>query len=114
MSNVSRRIFVTSTISLPISLSLTGTSFVQANDENDEFWYVSSEFRETLYSGSMEDTYAGLKWLRPHADELGVNPKNLAVLGVLIHPEQLETLAFKYDHLKKTLGINQTQKSSNI
>jgi hypothetical protein len=45
MSNVSRRSFVTSTISPPISLSLAGTSFVQANDENDEFWYVSSEFR---------------------------------------------------------------------
>jgi hypothetical protein len=69
---------------------------------------------ETLCSGSLEDTYAGLKWLHSHAGELGVNPKNLAVLGGLIHPEQLEALAFKYDHLKKTLGINQTQKPSNL
>jgi acetyl esterase/lipase len=45
---------------------------------------VTVEYRlapRTRYSGSTEDTYAGLKWLHSHADELGVDRSRLAVMG---------------------------------
>ncbi|PLK26436.1 alpha/beta hydrolase [Novosphingobium sp. TH158] len=45
---------------------------------------VSVEYRlapETTYAGSIEDNYAGLKWLHANATELGVDPARIALLG---------------------------------
>jgi len=45
---------------------------------------VSVEYRlapETTYAGSIEDNYAGLKWLHAHAAELGADPVRIAVMG---------------------------------
>jgi len=45
---------------------------------------VSVDYRlapETTYKGSVQDNYAGLKWLYDHAAELGVDRKRLAVMG---------------------------------
>ncbi len=45
---------------------------------------VSVEYRlapETTYAGSIEDNYAGLKWLHSHATELGVDASKIAVMG---------------------------------
>jgi acetyl esterase/lipase len=45
---------------------------------------VSVEYRlapETTFSGSVEDNYAGLKWLHAHAAELGADPAKIALLG---------------------------------
>jgi acetyl esterase/lipase len=36
---------------------------------------------ETTYAGSIEDNYAGLRWLHTHAEELGVDPTRIAVMG---------------------------------
>lgn len=35
----------------------------------------------TTYAGSIEDNYAGLKWLYNHAAEVGADPKRIAVMG---------------------------------
>jgi len=45
---------------------------------------VSVDYRlapETTYKGSIEDNYAGLKWLYKNAASLGANPNNIAVYG---------------------------------
>lgn len=45
---------------------------------------VSVEYRlapETTYVGSVEDNYAGLKWMYKTAGELGLDPARIAVLG---------------------------------
>jgi acetyl esterase/lipase len=45
---------------------------------------VSVEYRlapETPYPGPLEDCYAGLRWTRDHADELGIDPGRLGVGG---------------------------------
>lgn len=36
---------------------------------------------ETSFRGSMEDNYAGLKWVHDHAEELGIDPARMAVMG---------------------------------
>jgi acetyl esterase/lipase len=36
---------------------------------------------ETRWAGSVEDNYAGLRWLHEHADEIGVDRSRLAVMG---------------------------------
>jgi acetyl esterase/lipase len=36
---------------------------------------------ETPYPGPVEDCYAALKWLSTHADELGIDPKRIALGG---------------------------------
>jgi acetyl esterase/lipase len=36
---------------------------------------------ETTYAGSIEDNYAGLRWLHEHAGEIGVDPARVAVMG---------------------------------
>ena len=45
---------------------------------------VTVEYRlapETTYRGSIEDNYAGLKWLHDNAESLGVDPARIAVIG---------------------------------
>jgi acetyl esterase/lipase len=45
---------------------------------------VSVEYRlapETTYAGSIEDNYAGLKWLHANAAALGADPSRIAVMG---------------------------------
>lgn len=45
---------------------------------------VSVDYRlapETRFPGSLEDNYAGLRWLNAHADELGVDRSRIAVMG---------------------------------
>lgn len=36
---------------------------------------------ETTFAGSMEDNYAGLSWLYHNGEEVGVDPKRIAVMG---------------------------------
>jgi acetyl esterase/lipase len=36
---------------------------------------------ETRYTGSIEDNYAGLRWMHLYASELGVDPARIAVMG---------------------------------
>jgi acetyl esterase/lipase len=45
---------------------------------------VSVDYRlapETTYAGSIEDNYAGLKWLHANAAEIGADPRKIAVMG---------------------------------
>ncbi len=45
---------------------------------------VSVEYRlapETTYAGSIEDNYAGLKWLHANAASIGADPAKIAVMG---------------------------------
>lgn len=45
---------------------------------------VSVEYRlapEVTYAGSIEDNYAGLRWLHFHAAEIGADPAKIAVIG---------------------------------
>jgi len=45
---------------------------------------VSVDYRlapETTYLGSIEDNYAGLKWMHGHAKALGLDPNRIAVMG---------------------------------
>ena len=37
---------------------------------------------ETPYPGPLEDCYRGLVWMVEHADELGVDPDNIGVMGL--------------------------------
>jgi acetyl esterase/lipase len=36
---------------------------------------------ETHFPGSLEDNYGALRWLHTHADELGVDPHRIAIMG---------------------------------
>lgn len=45
---------------------------------------VTVEYRlapETIYAGSIEDNYAGLKWLHANASSIGADPARIAVMG---------------------------------
>jgi acetyl esterase/lipase len=46
---------------------------------------VSVEYRlapETPYPGPLEDCYTGLRWTHEHAEELGIDPDCIGVMGV--------------------------------
>jgi acetyl esterase/lipase len=45
---------------------------------------ISVEYRlapETQHPGPVEDCYAGLKWTAEHADELGIDPAKIIIMG---------------------------------
>jgi acetyl esterase/lipase len=46
---------------------------------------VSVEYRlapETPYPGPLEDCYRGLKWSYDHAEQLGVDPRGIGIMGI--------------------------------
>jgi acetyl esterase/lipase len=46
---------------------------------------VSVEYRlapETAYPGPLEDCYRGLRWVHEHADDLGVDPDRIGIMGL--------------------------------
>ena len=62
----------------------TELRYLQETAQSLDCVIVTVEYRlapETNYTGSTEDTYAGLKWLYDHADELGVDRARIAVMG---------------------------------
>lgn len=79
----------------PAILHTHGGGFIMGNAENEipglqrvckelDCVIVSVDYRlapETTYKGSIEDNYAGLKWLHDNAEELGVDASRIAVMG---------------------------------
>lgn len=64
--------------------ALSEVSRLQALCKELDCVAVSVEYRlapETTFRGSIEDNYAGLKWLHDNADALGVDPARIAVYG---------------------------------
>ncbi len=58
--------------------------FIQSIATKCECVVVSVDYRlapETHFPGSLEDNYAALKWVHANADELGIDPKRIAVGG---------------------------------
>src|SRR5689334_12310792 len=50
-----------------------------------DFVGVSVDYRlapETPYPGPLDDCYRGLRWTFEHADELGIDPGRIGVMGV--------------------------------
>lgn len=80
---------------LPAVVSLHMGGYVLGSYEDDDFRHdrmapklgyvgVAVDYRlapETPYPGPLEDCYAGLKWTYEHADELGVDPQRIGILG---------------------------------
>ena len=67
-----------------LGTALGGIAGVQALCKELDCVAVSVDYRlapETTYRGSMEDNYAGLKWLHDNAAALGVDPARIAVMG---------------------------------
>lgn len=68
---------------------ITGSAFDSVRDLQGiagelDCTIVTVEYRlapETRWSGSLEDNYAGLRWLHDHSDELGVDRARIAVMG---------------------------------
>ena len=81
---------------LPCVYSMHGGGYVLGSNTMDdpqfEDWCpklgvvgVSVEYRlapETPYPGPLEDCYRGLVWTYEHADELGIDPARIGVMGV--------------------------------
>ncbi|MBA2681436.1 MAG: alpha/beta hydrolase [Ktedonobacteraceae bacterium] len=81
--------------SLPVLLWLHGGGYVMGSADAEDLRVksivsaigcaaVSVDYRlapETPYPGPVEDCYVALKWLSTHADELGIDPKRIAVGG---------------------------------
>ncbi len=79
----------------PGILHIHGGGFVSGRAKDDLFRLqgiartldcaiVTVDYRlapETRWQGSLEDNYAGLKWLRANAGALGVDPAKIAVMG---------------------------------
>lgn len=62
----------------------TDFAWLQSIAANLDCCIVSVAYRlapETRFEGSTEDNYSGLLWLHRHADELGVDPTRIAVMG---------------------------------
>jgi acetyl esterase/lipase len=81
---------------LPCVYSIHGGGYVLGSNTMDdpqlEQWCpklgivgVSVDYRlapETPYPGPLEDCYRGLVWTHEHADELGIDPERIGVMGV--------------------------------
>jgi acetyl esterase/lipase len=81
---------------LPCVYSMHGGGYVIGTNAIDDpifdalcpklgFVGVSVDYRlapETPYPGPLEDCYQGLRWTYEHADELGIDPERLGVMGV--------------------------------
>lgn len=79
----------------PAILHMHGGGYVLLSPENDmrslqdlcaelDCVAVSVDYRlapETTYLGSIEDNYAGLKWLHDNAADIGADPAKIALLG---------------------------------
>lgn len=79
----------------PGLLCMHGGGFVLGNAESEvsslqpfakelDCCIVAVDYRlapETTWKGSIEDNYAGLKWLHAHAEELGVDRSRIGVMG---------------------------------
>lgn len=64
--------------------ALSGLAGVQALCKDLDCVAVTVDYRlapETTFRGSIEDNYAGLKWLHDNAAALGVDPARIAVMG---------------------------------
>jgi len=83
-------------VPLPGIYSIHGGGFVNGTAFRDDVRFddwsrslacvgVSVDYRlapETPFPGPLEDCYAGLEWLFAHAEELGVDPERIGLLGV--------------------------------
>ncbi len=81
---------------LPCIYSIHGGGYVIGSNTMDDARFdawcqslqivgVSVEYRlapETPFPGPLEDCYAGLRWVREHHVEIGVDPERIAVAGV--------------------------------
>jgi acetyl esterase/lipase len=81
---------------LPCIYSIHGGGYVLGSYDMDDAKFdrycpqfpcvgVSVEYRlapETPYPGPLDDCYAGLRWTRDHAEELGVDPDRIGIAGV--------------------------------
>jgi acetyl esterase/lipase len=81
---------------LPCLYSIHGGGYVLGSYDMDDAKFdrycprfpcvgVSVEYRlapETPYPGPLDDCYAGLRWTRDHAAELGVDPDRIGIAGV--------------------------------
>ena len=66
------------------STALGGMRNVQLLAKRLDCPIVTVEYRlapETVWSGSLEDNYAALLWMHANADELGIDPARIAVMG---------------------------------
>ena len=80
---------------LPAVVSLHMGGYILGSYEDDDFRHdrlapklgyvgVAVDYRlapETPYPGPLEDCYAALKWTFDHAEELGVDPGRIGILG---------------------------------
>ena len=80
---------------LPCGYSMHGGGYVLGRHTMDDGVFdrlcpalgcvgVSVDYRlapETPYPGPLEDCYRGLQWVHEHADELGVDPARIGVMG---------------------------------
>jgi acetyl esterase/lipase len=81
---------------LPCVYSIHGGGYVLGSNLMDDLLFdglcpklgvvgVSVEYRlapETPYPGPLEDCYLGLQWTHEHAEELGIDPSRIGVMGV--------------------------------
>ena len=81
---------------LPCVYSMHGGGYVLGTNLMDDMLFdelcpklgvvgVSVDYRlapETPYPGPLEDCYRGLQWTYEHADELGIDPSRIGVMGV--------------------------------
>jgi acetyl esterase/lipase len=80
---------------LPSIYSIHGGGFVIGSNAGDDTLFdawspqlecvgVSVDYRlapETPFPGPLEDCYTGLRWAHDHADELGIDPDRVGIIG---------------------------------